>query len=430
MFSVLRDFDDLLGKPRPCSGRRKNADWGLANAVLLAEPQAPFLLRWLEEYRSFRGTGRRDRTWNEHSVKVPSRLANEHPDELTVLPHTAFCWPLWHADHLMWIFESNRPVSTDAAYCHHLWEAMAWNYLEDLTPASVRSSDTNFNRWAAPYVAGLPDAYGMQSLPTRLLKVIRRLPANARKIASTARRSMSRLISRVRRSLMDEQKGRRFIFQEIYRKQLWGWDNRTAFYSGVGSRGEAARVYVDRMVPLLERLGEELGRPLKIVDLGCGDFEIGRALLARLPGFDYAGCDIVPELVAFNNERFGTDRISFRELDIVSGELPEADVCLVRQVLQHLSNADIARCLARLRYEYIYVTESHPVDRTGAVNPDMASGSDVRFDWRTGRGRGVELGQPPFNLNATELFRIGNTPHEELVTEQITPGSTSGGWDR
>ena len=396
-----------------------NADWGLANAVILAEPAAPFLLRWLEEFTSFRATGRHDATWNEHAVKVPSRLANEHPEEVTVLPHTAFFWPLWNDDHLRWIFQSNRPVSTNETYCHHLWESMAWNYLDNLTPGMVRSSDTNFSRWAAPYLAGLPDHHGATPLTLKLRKLVKRSPRVARYIASDMKRRLSRLVSRARRSLMSEQRRQQFTFHEIYRKQLWGWDHQSAFYSGVGSRGEAARFYPDSMSHLLKQISTEPERRLKIVDLGCGDFEVGRALLARLPDCEYVGCDIVPEIIAHHNEHYGSDRISFRQLDIIDGELPEGDICLVRQVLQHLSNTDIKRCLARLRYRHIYVTEAHPIDRTLAPNPDMPAGEGVRFNWRTGRGRGVELNLPPFNRVVTEVFRVNATPNEVLITRQL-----------
>jgi mannosyltransferase OCH1-like enzyme len=77
---VHRDFDDLLGHSAVMGlegqGEREE---GLCNAVILAEPGAPFLTRWFEEYRHFRSRGR-DEFWNEHSVKLPLRLMREHPE--------------------------------------------------------------------------------------------------------------------------------------------------------------------------------------------------------------------------------------------------------------------------------------------------------------------------------------------------------------
>src|ERR1700735_1976184 len=96
---VQRSFDDLLDHQTVLGQEGQNAQWGLANAVMLAEPRSPFLTRWLEEYRSFRGE-----IWNEHSVQLPQKLARAHPSEITVLPPTAFFWPLWTDEHLDWIF--------------------------------------------------------------------------------------------------------------------------------------------------------------------------------------------------------------------------------------------------------------------------------------------------------------------------------------
>jgi SAM-dependent methyltransferase len=182
-------------------------------------------------------------------------------------------------------------------------------------------------------------------------------------------------------------------------------------------------IYVERMSALLLAHAEELGRPLRIVDLGCGDFEVARALLQRLPGFTYIGCDIVPELIAYNQRTNAGPGITFRQLDIVSDPLPEGDVCLVRQVLQHLSNADISVFLRKVNHPLVYVTEGHPAVRVGPFNPDKTVGHEVRFDWTTGKGRGVELDKPPFNAQTIEAFRAEVPPFEVVVTERLSvPG--------
>ena len=69
---------------------------GLCNAVMLARPNASFAIRWLERYRDF-GSGHGD-AWSYHSVQLPAVLAESHPAEVHVLPHTAFFWPDWHED--------------------------------------------------------------------------------------------------------------------------------------------------------------------------------------------------------------------------------------------------------------------------------------------------------------------------------------------
>src|SRR5262249_20633580 len=96
---VHEPFDSLLDNSLVLGQEGIEARYGLANAVILAEPDAPFLKRWYEEYRWFRSKGV-DKYYHEHGVSVPSALSKSYPDELTILPHTAFYWPLWTVEHL------------------------------------------------------------------------------------------------------------------------------------------------------------------------------------------------------------------------------------------------------------------------------------------------------------------------------------------
>jgi hypothetical protein len=83
---VQRDFDDLLSERvvLGCEGER-----GMANAVILSQPNAPFLVRWLEAYRNFRSSGG-DEFWSEHSVVLPAKLAGAYSQEVTILSKKAF----------------------------------------------------------------------------------------------------------------------------------------------------------------------------------------------------------------------------------------------------------------------------------------------------------------------------------------------------
>jgi len=167
---VQRDFDDLLGHSAVLGQEMVCAQYGLGNAVILAEPQSPFLCRWLDGYRSFRSRGE-DEFYIEHSVKLPFELAGQYPDEIEVLPHTAFYWPHCNDSHLEWIFASTRKIAGDAPYANHLWQSHSWRYLEDLTPGGVRSVDTNFHRWVEPLIIDLPDDYGAPSLAGRFKRL-------------------------------------------------------------------------------------------------------------------------------------------------------------------------------------------------------------------------------------------------------------------
>jgi hypothetical protein len=169
-------------------------------------------------------------------------------------------------------------------------------------------------------------------------------------------------------------------------------------------------------------LNEELnsGGKLTVVDLGCGDFELGRQLVARAQSANYIGCDIVPELVENLSTRYANERVRFKCLDIVADELPDGDVCLIRQVLQHLSNAEIMKVLRKLhKFRRVYITEGYPVEVSGLANPDKLTSHDIRFDLRTGRGRGVELDKEPYCVPARELFRVSNDVCEIIITFEV-----------
>jgi SAM-dependent methyltransferase len=415
---VQRSFDQLLDFSTVLGSEGEGAEVGLANAVILAEPNAPFLQRWLETYRSFRGNGRNE-YWNEHSVRLPAVLAKAHPSEITVLSHDAFFWPLCKEEHLQWIFNSKKPIPLLATFANHLWESHSWKFLANLTPRQVRRKDANFHLWARPLVAGLADDYGAPSLQDRISHFKWRLADQLGTAKSQTRQIAAALVRKASRLVLNERNRRRKTFQDIYQRELWGTDGESKFFSGVDSSGPAAEFYVYYMAELLEHHSRELGRPLRVVDLGCGDFRVGGALVDRMPDLTYIGCDIVPELVAHNAANYANERVRFQQLDAVCDPLPEGDVCLIRQVFQHLSNAYIQAILQRLPYQVVYVSEGQPAECAGPVNPDKVCGAGLRFDWSTGRGRGVELQQPPYCLSTQEVFRCPVPPNEVMITERV-----------
>ena len=121
----------------------KGRNSGFCNAVLLSEKDSPFASRWLDEYRSFRSKGR-DRYWNEHSVRVPIKLAELYPNEISLLGPYAFHYPLYDQEGLRFLFEEVHEYPE--AYLHHLWESLSWdNYLSKLTEEDIRQRDTTYN---------------------------------------------------------------------------------------------------------------------------------------------------------------------------------------------------------------------------------------------------------------------------------------------
>ncbi len=135
---------------------------------------------------------------------------------------------------------------------------------------------------------------------------------------------------------------------QIYEKNLWG-GNASEYYSGLGSHHpETVNPYIAGVSNFLKAFET----PPVICDLGCGDFNISKELVQYSK--KYIATDIVPELIAHNKKAFKAEQLEFQALDIAKDELPGGDCAILRQVLQHLSNAEIESVVEKL-YDCISV---------------------------------------------------------------------------
>lgn len=183
-------------------------------------------------------------------------------------------------------------------------------------------------------------------------------------------------------------------FNEIYEKNAWGGKS-GEFYSGDGSGEEYAAVYAETIRKFIRENKIE-----RVVDLGCGDFRVASKFVSG--AFHYTGCDVVFSLVKHLNETHKNETTEFRCVNIVEDELPDGDLCLIRQVLQHLSNAEIAQVLENARkYKFLIVTEHYPNPQTEYTpNLDIPHGPSVRVQFDSA----VVLDKPPFDLKNVELL--------------------------
>ncbi len=214
-------------------------------------------------------------------------------------------------------------------------------------------------------------------------------------------------ISRLRRKFgrMD----RKQAFSAIYQEACWGQNSDNPFCSGHGSADAFAASYNDIVTSYI--LTEEIR---SVVDLGCGDFRIGRRLCI-LP-IEYCGVDIVSELVTYNSRQYGNERITFKCLDIVEDQLPTAELCLIRQVLQHLSNIEIASVLKKLgKYRHVIITEHIPSFEAGFQNRDKPHGPDTRII----DGSGVYIEAPPFTCKVASVWEHPYDKRTKIVSSLL-----------
>jgi 2-polyprenyl-3-methyl-5-hydroxy-6-metoxy-1,4-benzoquinol methylase len=181
----------------------------------------------------------------------------------------------------------------------------------------------------------------------------------------------------------------------VYTNKLWG-HNQSDFYSGEGSHDpEIVKPYIEVLIAFLT----SFKKPLVVCDLGCGDFNIGKQLVQHAK--KYEAVDIVTALIAYNKKEFVADNLQFYCLDIAVADLPAGDCIILRQVLQHLSNAEVASVVQKLdHYKYVIITE-HVPNGDFIPNMDIVSGQGIRLKKQSG----VNVLAPPFNFKV-----IKNTP--------------------
>lgn len=139
------------------------------------------------------------------------------------------------------------------------------------------------------------------------------------------------------------------VFDRIYRERRWG---NVESVSGQGSGKEMTATLRENLPQLFEKLDVK-----SILDLPCGDFHWMQEV--DLNGIHYHGGDIVPELISKNNSLYASQGRSFSVLDLMSSDLPAADLLIVRDCLVHLSFSDIEQALANIRrhsFKWILMT--------------------------------------------------------------------------
>src|SRR5262249_48917541 len=96
------------------------------------------------------------------------------------------------------------------------------------------------------------------------------------------------------------------------------------------------------------------------------------------------------------------ENIEFRTLDVVTDPVPEGDLCIIRQVFQHLSNRDITTVLQKCRqYRLLVVTDEQVVGDESNRNADIAAYHGTRRVF----GHGLKLERAPFFEDVQILLR-------------------------
>jgi len=168
------------------------------------------------------------------------------------------------------------------------------------------------------------------------------------------------------------------VFRDIIQFNRW---NDAESLSGVGSNSKYTHNIRDKLPGLLRKYDIH-----SILDAPCGDFAWMKNVTFDA-GTSYIGADIVHELVQRLQKEFSSPQRRFIRLDIISDQLPKADILICRDCFIHLSNSQVLEALrnfAKSDVKYILTTTY----KFGRINTDIS----------TGQFRVINLQAAPFSL--------------------------------
>jgi SAM-dependent methyltransferase len=194
-------------------------------------------------------------------------------------------------------------------------------------------------------------------------------------------------------------RSRKNVFIRIAEGNEWGG---TESVSGPGSTLEATRLLREALPDLLAKYEIK-----SLLDVPCGD---AYWITQVLPdGVTYTGGDIVPALIEKVRAEKG-DFGNFFVIDLVTDDLPQADLVMVRDCFIHLPHAMVKKAIDNVKRSgarYLLTT----------TYPGQADNIDIEI----GGYRPVDLQRAPFDL-PPPLTMI-------LETEGVSSGKSMALWD-
>lgn len=173
------------------------------------------------------------------------------------------------------------------------------------------------------------------------------------------------------------------IFTSIYNNFGFGSEESR---SGPGSTLEETKLIREKLVELINEKNIK-----SVIDIPCGDWNWMKEIAEN---FDfYIGGDIVDECVISNNEKYGGDKIKFLNIDLLTDEIPEGDLLIVRDVIGHYPIEDgdlILKNILKSKCKYLLTTTIHNILNKKSIYKNKTI--DV------GRHYMVNLMEEPFNF--------------------------------
>jgi SAM-dependent methyltransferase len=186
-------------------------------------------------------------------------------------------------------------------------------------------------------------------------------------------------------------------FDEIYKNNTWGNG------SVPGSNQNGCQQYLLFL--------KFIGRGRHILDVGCGDMQLYRDVDITEIFKAYTGVDVVRSVIVQNRESYspivrGVD-YKIQQVNFIHGDIHTAfcadhednhyDLVVVKDVLNHLPNADIEQLLGQIRETLL----------TAVITQDYAPSLPTNnINIQAGDHRPLALMQAPFNIREDRNYEV------------------------
>lgn len=166
------------------------------------------------------------------------------------------------------------------------------------------------------------------------------------------------------------------MFDKIYKYNLW------IFGSGSGSLIINNYFYLDFLKKFLKE------KKIKSVcDIGCGDWQTSKHI--NWNGIKYLGVDCVEEVICKNIKYYQKSNIKFINKNVLNSDIPNAELYILKDLLQHLSIKNINTIFNKLKtkkFKYLIIVG------------DICN-LNCNIDIKDGLYRPLDLNRAPFSKN-------------------------------
>lgn len=199
------------------------------------------------------------------------------------------------------------------------------------------------------------------------------------------------------------------VFNNIYSSNMWGM---TETVSGPGSTMRLT-VNIRKHLPvLLKRL-----KVTSLLDAPCGDFNWQKTI--NLNGIKYIGIDIVKQIIERNQQSYGSPQRAFLQLNMISDNLPKADLILCRDLLAHFPYKEIFLTIDNFKRsgaKYLLATtwKDWPKKPKGKIVSNSKEKIVPNSNIKIGKWRPLDLEKSPVNFPKPLLLIKEEEPYKHL----------------